>query len=136
MCIASHRTGRIVFNKLSTTEGFHAIGLVRSEEKRLELEESLSDASNASVYVGDITDKESISKAFASDIHALVILTSAVPKMKMPPPEPPARPEFDFGLNGMPEQVGAENMLNLGTGFSFRFCCFHFEMSLPTTYQL
>lgn len=56
------------------------------------------------VFVGDIRDADSIAPAIQG-VDALIILTSAVPKMK--PGSNPAkeRPEFYFEEGAYPEQV-------------------------------
>ena len=57
------------------------------------------------VFIGDITKPETLSLPF-SGIDALVILTSAVPKMKPGfDPSKGGRPEFTFEDGGFPEQV-------------------------------
>jgi len=103
---AGGRTGRIVFEKLAKMEGIDAAGLVRSDQKAAELREA-SGVTDSEVYVGDISDESSLQSAF-DGADAVVILTSAVPIMKTPPPEPGQRPEFGFGPGGMPEQVDWE----------------------------
>ena len=96
---AGGRTGRLVLEKLATREnGIAAAGLVRTKEKKEELLNLVSGDSD--VFVGDITDQASMEDAF-KDADALVILTSAVPKMASPGPPP----EFTFEENGMPEIV-------------------------------
>lgn len=57
------------------------------------------------VFTGDIRDTESILPAFQS-IDALIILTSAVPKMKPGfDPSKGERPEFYFEEGSFPEQA-------------------------------
>lgn len=36
-------------------------------------------------------------------VDAVIILTSATPKMRMPPPQPPNRPEFYYPEGGLPQ---------------------------------
>lgn len=70
------------------------------------------------VYVGDITKPDSIVSA-VQGIDALVILTSAVPKMKPGfDPSQGGRPEFYFEEGGTPEQVPilAYYMINSSLG--------------------
>ncbi|KAF2288664.1 hypothetical protein GH714_010151 [Hevea brasiliensis] len=73
---AGGRTGSIVYKKLKERSGqYVARGLVRTQESR----EKIGGAED--VYVGDITEAERITPAIQG-IDALIILTSAVPKMK------------------------------------------------------
>ncbi|CAK9202088.1 unnamed protein product [Sphagnum troendelagicum] len=94
---AGGRTGKIVFEKLKKQPGkFVARGLVRTEEASL---------GGDGVFVGDITKPESLTPAFEG-IDALVIVTSAVPKMKPDfDPSKGGRPEFYFAEGGSPEEV-------------------------------
>lgn len=89
-----------MYNKLKGRGNeFTAKGLVRSEESKNKI------GSADDVYLGDITKPESFSQAFA-DIDALIIVTSAVPKMKPGfDPSKGGRPEFYFEDGGFPEQV-------------------------------
>ena len=75
-------------------------GLVRTSESK----QTIGGADD--VLVGDIRDTDSIAPAIHG-IDALIILTSAVPKMK--PGSDPARerPEFIFEDGAYPEQVTA-----------------------------
>ncbi|KAF4359205.1 hypothetical protein F8388_005314 [Cannabis sativa] len=78
-----------------------ARGLVRTQRARKALEEQNY------LYVGDIRDESSIVPA-VTGIDALIILTSAVPKMK-------AGPEFFFDEGAYPEQVdwiGQKNQID------------------------
>ena len=76
-----------------------ARGLVRTEESK----EKIGGA--ADLFVGDIRDTGSIVPAIQG-IDALVILTSAVPKMKPGfDPTKGERPEFYFEDGAYPEQV-------------------------------
>lgn len=107
---AGGRTGQIVYNKLKERGNqFIAKGLVRSEESKAKI------GGAADVYIGDITKPETLSLAFA-DIDALVIITSAVPKMKPGfDPSKGGRPEFYFEDGGFPEQVdwlGQKNQID------------------------
>ncbi|XP_047330528.1 uncharacterized protein At5g02240 [Impatiens glandulifera] len=107
---AGGRTGQLVYKKLKeNSEKFIARGLVRSEESKQKI------GGEDDVYIGDITKSDSIIPAF-DGIDALVILTSAVPKMK--PGFDVAkggRPEFYFEDGGYPEQVdwiGQKNQID------------------------
>ncbi|KAI3835778.1 hypothetical protein MKW92_025126 [Papaver armeniacum] len=97
---AGGRTGQIVYKKLKErTHEFVARGLVRTEESK----EKIGGADD--VFVADIRDAESIVPAIQG-VDALVILTSAVPKMKPGfDPTKGGRPEFFFEDGANPEQV-------------------------------
>lgn len=74
-------------------------GLVRTEESKAKI------GGAADVFVGDIRDPASIAPAI-DGIDALIILTSAVPKMKPGfDPSKGGRPEFYFEDGSYPEQV-------------------------------
>lgn len=96
---AAGRTGQIVYSKLKERSNqFSGRGLVRTEESK----QTIGGADD--VFVGDIRDPDSLNPAIQG-IDALIILTSAVPKMK--PGSNPARekPEFCFDDGAYPEQV-------------------------------
>lgn len=95
---AAGRTGQIVYKKLKErSEQFNGRGLVRMPESKQKIGEE-------DVFVGDIRDADSIAPAIQG-VDALIILTSAVPKMK--PGSNPAkeRPEFYFEEGAYPEQI-------------------------------
>lgn len=96
---AGGRTGRLVFEKLKNASGqFVARGLVRTEEGKTAL-------GGEGVFVGDVTNPESIAPAFEG-IDGLIILTSAVPKPKPGfDPTSGGRPEFYYVEGGSPEEV-------------------------------
>lgn len=96
---AGGKTGGIVFEKLKKMpEQFTARGMVRSEESKAKV-------GGENVFVGDVTNADSLKSAFEG-IDALVITTSAVPKMKPGfDPSKGGRPEFFYEENGFPEQV-------------------------------
>ncbi|KVI03291.1 NAD(P)-binding domain-containing protein [Cynara cardunculus var. scolymus] len=100
---AGGRTGQIVYKKLKERSGeYIARGLVRTEESK----EKIGGADD--VFIGDITNVESVIPAIQG-IDALVILTSAVPKMKPGfDPSKGGRPEFYFEDGSYPEQVDWE----------------------------
>lgn len=107
---AGGRTGQIVYKKLKESpEKYNARGLARSEESK----QKIGGADD--VFVGDIRNIDSILPAIEG-IDALIILTSAVPKMK--PDFDPAkggRPEFYFEDGAFPEQVdwiGQKNQID------------------------
>ncbi len=103
---ATGRTGFLTLQKLrQTPEEFDAIGFARSEAKVKELF-----GSTAGFFLGDIKDKSALTKALAG-CQALVILTSAVPRMKAPP-QPGERPTFEFEPGGMPEEVDYKGQQN------------------------
>ena len=103
---ATGRTGRLVLQKLrDRSDEFEAIGLARSPSKVKELF-----GSTEGFVVGDIKDKPSLDSAL-SGCDALVILTSAVPKMVTPPSQG-QRPEFEFAPQGLPEEVDWQGQKN------------------------
>ena len=103
---ATGRTGSLVLKKLrDEPDKFEAIGLARSPSKIEELF-----GSTEGFVIGDITDKSSLDPAI-SGCDALVILTSAVPKMVTPPSEG-QRPEFEFAPQGLPEEVDWQGQKN------------------------
>jgi uncharacterized protein YbjT (DUF2867 family) len=84
---AGGKTGGIVFEK-------------RTEEAKAKL------GGGENVFVGDVTKAESLPAAAFAGIDALVITTSAVPKMKPGfDPSKGGRPEFYYEEGGYPEQV-------------------------------
>ena len=106
---ATGRTGSLVLKKLhDESDQFEAIGLARSPIKVKELFGSTED-----FVIGDIKDRSSLDSAL-KDCDALVILTSAVPKIVTPPSEG-QRPEFEFAPQGLPEEVdwlGQKNQID------------------------
>lgn len=107
---ATGRTGSLVVNKLhQLSDQFEVVGLARNEEKIKELF-----GSDDGFFIGDINDKSTLESALEG-CDSLVILTSAVPKMKAPPKEG-ERPEFDFEEGGTPEEVdwiGQKNQIDI-----------------------
>uniref|UniRef100_A0A7C8YC66 NAD(P)-binding domain-containing protein n=2 Tax=Opuntia streptacantha TaxID=393608 RepID=A0A7C8YC66_OPUST len=96
---AAGRTGQIVYKKLKEcSEQFNGRGLVRTPESKQKI------GGEDDVFVGDIRDADSIAPAIQG-ADVLIILTSAVPKMK--PGSNPAkeRPEFYFEEGAYPEQI-------------------------------
>ncbi|KAJ0987791.1 hypothetical protein J5N97_006147 [Dioscorea zingiberensis] len=107
---AGGRTGQLAYEKLKQrAEQFVARGLVR----RLESKQELGGADD--VFVGDIRETQSILPALQG-ADALIILTSAVPKMKPGfDPTKGGRPEFYFEEGLFPEQVdwiGQKNQID------------------------
>ncbi|KAJ4978946.1 hypothetical protein NE237_009726 [Protea cynaroides] len=107
---AGGRTGQIVYKKLKErADQYVAKGLVRTEESKEKI------GAGDDVFIGDIRDAESIIPAFQG-IDALVILTSAVPKMKPGfDPSKGGRPEFYYEDGAYPEQVdwiGQKNQID------------------------
>ena len=106
---ATGRTGSLVLQKLrQQKDEFEAIGFARSRAKAQEQFGSIE-----GFFFGDIQDRVSLDMAIEG-CQALVILTSAVPKMKAPPARG-ERPEFKFELRGMPEEVdwlGQKNQID------------------------
>ena len=106
---ATGKTGSLVLKKLrDEPDGFEAVGLARSQVKVEELF-----GSTEGFIIGDIQDKSTLNSAI-SGCDALVILTSAVPKM-ITPPSQGQRPEFEFAPQGLPEEVdwiGQKNQID------------------------
>ncbi|XP_047042986.1 uncharacterized protein At5g02240-like [Lolium rigidum] len=107
---AGGRTGQIVYKKLKERAGqFTARGLVRTQDSKAKI------GGGDDVLVGDIRDLVAIAAA-VEGIDALVILTSAVPKMKPGfDPSKGGRPEFYFDEGSDPEQVdwiGQKNQID------------------------
>ncbi|KAL8504694.1 hypothetical protein ACS0TY_016032 [Phlomoides rotata] len=107
---AGGRTGQIVYKKLKErSEQYTARGLVRTPESKEKIGEE------DDVYIADIRDAESIVSAIQG-VDALIILTSAVPKMKPEfDPSQGGRPEFYFEDGAFPEQVdwiGQKNQID------------------------
>ncbi|KAM1307317.1 hypothetical protein ACFX2H_009584 [Malus domestica] len=107
---AGGRTGKLVYKKLKErSDQYVARGLVRTEESKQSI------GGSDDLYVGDIRDADSILPAIQG-IDALIILTSAVPKMKPGfDPTKGGRPEFYFEDGSYPEQVdwiGQKNQID------------------------
>lgn len=79
---AGGRTGRLVVEKLAASDSHNVRALVRSEKSKAELLKKVPKLQASSVYIGDITDKDSIAAAFAG-VSAVIVVTSAVPKLKL-----------------------------------------------------
>ncbi|KAK9290760.1 hypothetical protein L1049_008936 [Liquidambar formosana] len=107
---AGGRTGQIVYKKLKErSDQYVGRGLVRTEESKEKI------GGTDDVFVGDIRNADSIVPAIQG-IDALIILTSAVPKMKPGfDPSKGGRPEFYFEDGAYPEQVdwiGQKNQID------------------------
>ncbi|XP_059647076.1 uncharacterized protein At5g02240-like [Cornus florida] len=107
---AGGRTGQIVYKKLKErSDQYVGRGLARTEESKEKI------GGSDDVFVGDIRDADSILPAIQG-IDALIILTSAVPKMKPGfDPSKGGRPEFYFEEGAYPEQVdwiGQKNQID------------------------
>jgi len=107
---AGGRTGQVVYKKLKERAGqFVGRGLVRTQESKGKI------GGGGDVFIGDIRDPESIASAIEG-VDALIILTSAVPKMKPGfDPSKGGRPEFYFEEGSSPEQVdwiGQKNQID------------------------
>ncbi|KAK3016406.1 hypothetical protein RJ639_007053 [Escallonia herrerae] len=107
---AGGRTGQIVYEKLKErSDQYTGRGLVRTDESKGKI------GGADDVFVGDIRDSDTIVPAIQG-IDALVILTSAVPKMKPGfDPSKGGRPEFYFEEGAYPEQVdwiGQKNQID------------------------
>ena len=92
--------GQVVYKKLKERAGqFVGRGLVRTQESKGKI------GGGGDVFIGDIRDPESIASPIEG-VDALIILTSAVPKMKPGfDPSKGGRPEFYFEEGSSPEQV-------------------------------
>ncbi|KAI3829680.1 hypothetical protein L1987_03808 [Smallanthus sonchifolius] len=104
---AGGRTGQIVYKKLKERSGeYIARGLVRTEESKEKI------GGDDDVLIGDIRNVDSVVPA-VEGVDAVVILTSAVPKMKPGfDPSKGGRPEFYFEEGSYPEQVDWEGQKN------------------------
>ncbi|PKA51965.1 Uncharacterized protein AXF42_Ash008194 [Apostasia shenzhenica] len=107
---AGGRTGQIAYKKLKERpDKYIARGLVRTQESK----EKIGGADD--VFIADIRNAESIIPA-VQGIDSLIILTSAVPKMKPGlDPSKGGRPEFYFEDGSYPEQVdwiGQKNQID------------------------
>eukprot|EP00250_Pteridium_aquilinum_P012056 c20482_g1_i1 orf=175-942(+) len=107
---AGGRTGHIVYEKLKQrADKFNVRGLVRSEASKAKI------GGGDDVYIGDITQAESLGPALAG-VDVLIILTSAAPKMKPGfDPSKGGRPEFYYEEGAYPEQVdwiGQKNQID------------------------
>jgi len=92
---AGGRTGRLIYERLKASpELFHARGLVRTEESKAAL--------GGEVFVADIA-RDNLDEAL-SGCDAVVVATSATPKMAGPPKEG-ERPVFAYPAGGLPEVV-------------------------------
>ena len=105
--------GQLVYKKLKErSDQYVARGLVRTEESK----QSIGGADD--LFVGDIRNADTLGPAIQG-IDALIILTSAVPKMKPGfDPTKGGRPEFYFEDGAYPEQVPQQSLLF----FSFLYC--------------
>ncbi len=107
---ATGRTGLLVVNKLrQLSDKFEVFGFAINSEKVKELF-----GSNEGFFTGNISDESSLETALKG-CDCLVIVTSAVPKMKAPPQEGKP-PEFEFEPGGMPEEVdwiGQKNQIDI-----------------------
>lgn len=78
---AGGRTGSIVVEKLVMSGRYDVRALVTSEKSRDALLKKVPMLNPKAVFVGDVTDTETMQRAFAG-AFALVCVTSAVPKLK------------------------------------------------------
>ncbi|KAI4324418.1 hypothetical protein MLD38_029910 [Melastoma candidum] len=124
---AGGRTGQIVYKKLKErSDQDVGRGLVRTPESKGKI------GGAEDVFVGDIRDPDSIIPAIQG-INALVILTSAVPKMK--PGFDPTQggwPEFYFEDGANPEQVDWIGQKNQIDAAKFSGLLFTIPFPMPT----
>lgn len=102
---ATGRTGSIVFQKIRDRKEWKVIGFARSLDKVEQMFGSTQD-----FIIGDITDQSQIASAMSA-CDALVILTSATPKMVAPPSEGKP-PQFAYDPEGIPEKVDYQGQVN------------------------
>lgn len=106
---ATGKTGSLVVKKLKQLPNeFQVVGLARSLAKVKQIF-----GSTQGFIEGDILNKTALKLALQG-CQYLVILTSAMPKMKSMP-QSGQKPEFEFETNGMPEQVdwlGQKNQID------------------------
>ncbi|GER54375.1 ATP-dependent zinc metalloprotease FtsH [Striga asiatica] len=103
---AGGRTGQIVYKKLKErSDQYTARGFVRTQESKEKI------GGEDDVYIGDIRNSDTLVSPIQG-IDALVILTSAVPKMKPGfDPTKGGRPEFYFEDGEFPEQLYETDIL-------------------------
>ncbi|PSF31980.1 hypothetical protein C7H19_22040 [Aphanothece hegewaldii CCALA 016] len=90
------------------SDEFEEIGFVRSRDKALQLF-----GTSKGLIIGNILDQKALEPAM-SGCQALVILTSAIPKM-VAPPKAGERPVFEFSPGEMPETIdwlGQKNQID------------------------
>lgn len=124
---AGGRTGALVLEKLlSKPDDFVVRGVVRSEKTAQKAKKAAPSAKDDTFFLADITDKagfEAALKKEASGYDALVLLTSAVPKVvylsiltalitKILPGVEAKRPDFYFPEGGSPEEVDYKGAVN------------------------
>ncbi|CAN8067370.1 unnamed protein product [Agarophyton chilense] len=106
---AAGRTGRLVFEKLQSHPSDYSVtGLVRDVQAASQV---LPPTEN--LVKGDITKPETLQQPFTAK-QALIILTSAIPRI-IPAPEG-TPPQFRYDPDGTPELVdwiGAKNQIDL-----------------------
>lgn len=102
---ATGKTGSCIVKKLRQLEDFKVIGLARSREKAQELFETTDN-----FYFGNIKSKSDLQSALAG-CQALVILTSAAPKM-VAPSKQGERPQFEYGKDSTPELIDYQGQKN------------------------
>ena len=103
---ATGRTGSLVLKKLRQQPAeFNPLGFARSPEKAQELF-----GSTEGFIFGDIRDRSSLDAAMQG-CQALVILTSASPKM-IAPPQPGERPQFEYESGCLPEVIDYQGQKN------------------------
>jgi uncharacterized protein YbjT (DUF2867 family) len=103
---ATGRTGSLVLKKLrQQPDQFDAHGFARSETKVKEIFGDLT-----GVTLGSILEREILDQALTGRT-ALVMLTSAAPVMKAPPPTG-QRPEFDYPSGQFPQDIDYQGQFN------------------------
>ena len=118
---AGGKTGKLILKQaLQKPEQYEAIGVVRDESSRSKVAKELS-CDPEQLVVADIRDFESLRQAFSPRVDALIIATSAVPKIQ---PLSIVKvligkligqkflPEFTFKLGQTPKEVDYDGQLN------------------------
>jgi uncharacterized protein YbjT (DUF2867 family) len=103
---ATGKTGSIVLQKLrQNSNDWEAYGFARSQTKAEEIF-----GSTEGLYFGDIREKNTLEPALKG-CDALIIVTSATPKMKAPPAEG-ERPEFYYPDEATPKIIDYQGQVN------------------------
>lgn len=104
------RTGSLVFKKLqANSDKFMSVGLARSPEKVNQMFGCESE-----IFIGDIREAETLKPAMQG-CQALVILTSAIPKLKSTT-ESNSPPKFEYASGENPEKIdfyGQKNQIDV-----------------------
>ena len=102
---ATGRTGSLVWHELQQQPKIEARGFARSRDKVIEMF-----GGDAKFFVGDIRNYADLEPALQG-CDALVILTSATPRMTAPPKEG-ERPQFSYPEDATPELIDYRGQKN------------------------